>query len=260
MSVGEALVARAKLHVHLMQPYEADESSLVFNVGRYLWEGFKQADGLLVVATPEHTSAFLDELRRHGADPEGAIRESNLITIDARDALARLMSDGNPSVESFDAVVGETVRRSLNIAKERGLRVYGELVGLLWTAKQFHSAIRVEQLWNRLRRSHAFSLFCGYPIDVFDKQFEKGALDALLSAHTRLIPLGPSGELEHAVQRAIGVCLGPGIAGMALSVRQHPGWAEVPKPEAAILWLRKNFPRKADEVLSLAREYYRVPA
>ena len=46
------------------------------------------------------------------------------------------------------------------------------MVGLLWKARQFAAAIRLEQLWNKLLEQSAFSFYCAYAIDVFGKDFE----------------------------------------------------------------------------------------
>jgi hypothetical protein len=262
MSVCEEFLHDAQSQTHLVQLYEADENVLSRNVGRFLCDGFKQGGRLLVVATPEHTESFVGEIRRLGINPVAAEREARLVTLDANNVLARIMVDGYPSAERFDSIVAEEVRRGLALADGKGLRVYGELVGVLWKARQFPAAIRLEQLWNKLQKSISFNLFCGYPIDVFDKQFEIGVLDALLCAHTHVVPFGTNGDLESAISRALGDVLGSGIEGVEGPTRNNlrPSWAAMPRPEAAILWVRNNLPDKADEILARAREYYQASA
>jgi hypothetical protein len=261
MPVCEEFLHDAQSQTHVVQLYEADEKVLSRNVGRYLCDGFKQGGRLLVVATPEHTESFVGEIGRLGIDPAAAQRESRLVTLDAHNALARIMVDGYPSAERFDAIVAEEVRRGLELANGKGLRVYGELVGVLWKAQQFPAAIRLEQLWNKLQKSMSFNLFCGYPIDVFDKQFEIGVLDALLCAHTHVVPIGTNGNLESAINRALGEVLGSAIDGVEKPTQNsRPASAAMPKPEATILWLRNNLPDQAEEILARAREYYQASA
>jgi hypothetical protein len=62
------------------------------------------------------------------------------------------------------------------------------MVGLLWSARQFSAAIRLEQFWNKLLARSSFHLYCAYSIDVSEKQFQTHALDGVLSTHTHLIP------------------------------------------------------------------------
>jgi len=86
-------------------------------------------------------------------------------------------------------VIGTTVREAWQNSNGAGLRVYGEMVGILWKARQFPAAIRLEQLWNKLRKSHDFDLFCAYSIDIFDKQF--GVLDFRINLPLKgALPLG----------------------------------------------------------------------
>ena len=65
------------------------------------------------------------------------------------------------------------------------------MVGCLWAAKQYPAAIRIEQLWGRLRAETPFNLYCGYPIDIFGDEIEHGTVDALfLAAYTHLLADG----------------------------------------------------------------------
>jgi len=38
--------------------------------------------------------------------------------------------------------------------------VFGEMIALLWADKKFEAAIRLEQLWNELSKTHFFDLRC----------------------------------------------------------------------------------------------------
>ena len=69
MLYSEQLLEASGPHGHIVQLYQADERVLTKNVTRYLWEGFKKGDGLLVIATGKHTEAFSRQLAVLGADP-----------------------------------------------------------------------------------------------------------------------------------------------------------------------------------------------
>jgi hypothetical protein len=131
------------------------------------------------------------------------------------------------------------------------------MVGLLWKAGQYAPAIRLEELWNELLKSNDVSLFCGYPIDIFSPDFQADKVDALLCAHTHLLPVNPA--LEGALNRAMDEVLGPRVDGLKQLVQTNhrPAWGEVPRPEALVLWLRNNLPGSADQIMRLARQYYR---
>ncbi|MGH7330337.1 MAG: hypothetical protein ACREJX_18475, partial [Polyangiaceae bacterium] len=104
-----------------------------------------------------------------------------------------------------------------------------------------------------------FTLICGYPIDVFGKDFDPGIVDALLCAHSHLLETGANGKLRGAISRAMEEVLGPSrvatmMTFMTGSVSKK--WGSLPAGESMILWLRKMMPEEADQILSLARGYY----
>jgi hypothetical protein len=260
MSSWDRLLGKVEPQGHLVQLYGADEGLLTRNVSHYLWEGLKRGDGLLVIATPEHSEAFSFQLKELGADAERAVRERQLVFLDARETLARFMVGGEPDWDRFESAIGAAMREVRPAANHTGRRAYGEMVGLLWKAGQYSPAIRLEKFWNKLLKSDLFNLFCAYPIDVFGNEFQISAIDALLCAHTHLVPAGTNGELERAINRAMAEILGSKVDGLTQLIKANyrPSWAAIPRAEAVILWLRNNLPDYADEILARARQYYRV--
>ncbi len=259
-SKGEHHVERFGSHV--VQLYDANEHTLGANVVSHLSGGLAAGGGAIVIATPGHTATFLQEIGRSGIDTEAAIRSGLLVTADAKTTLARIMMGGHPDAERFDRVVGAIVREAAHTAGQRGVRAYGEMVGLLWQAKQFPAAIRLEQLWNKLQNTSVFDLFCAYPIDIFDKNFDIGVMDALLCAHTHLLPSGADPSLQAALRRAIDEFHGSADTHSKTSVDKirSQNWAVLPEPEATILWLRANVPDSAEAILRRAQSFYRATA
>ena len=74
MTSWESVLDNPEPHGHFVQLYDDDTKTLARNVGRYLSQGLKCGDGLLVVATKEHEQAFMSAIRDSGEDPEAAIR------------------------------------------------------------------------------------------------------------------------------------------------------------------------------------------
>ena len=240
---------------HVVQLYGADDRLLTSNVTRFLSEGLKRADGLLVIATPEHRTTLTCYLRQDPAYSK-AVLEGRLVFLDAEMTLGRLMVQGAPDPDLFRNVVGDAIAQVRGRAVHSGVRAYGEMVGLLWKAGARHAAVQLEELWNGLLRSSQVSLFCAYPIDVFGPDFHSESVDPLLCSHTHLVPLNP--ELEQALHRAMEEVLGPRLDGLRelIQANHRPAWGQVPTGEALILWLRNNLPGSADKILALAREHY----
>lgn len=244
---------------HVVQFYEADEQTLIANVAQSLFEGYERGANVMVVATKAHRDAFLDALTAMGADVEGALKVGQISALDADMMLRRFLSAGYPDAKKFDESVGAAIRSSVTRSQGRGLRVYGEMVGILWEKKQYPAAIRLEQLWHALRQQVAFMLICGYPIDVFGKDFDPGIVDALLCAHSQLLETCANGKLAGAVSRAMEEILGPSRVQSITSFMTgniSKQWGTLPTGESMILWLRKMMPEEADQILSRARGYY----
>jgi hypothetical protein len=255
MSSCAELLDRLEPEEHVVQLYGADDRLLTENVGRYLSEGLKRGHGLLVIASPEHRTSLVRQLRED-AGYSNAVLEGRLVFLDAATTLARFMVNGVPDPALFDAAVGQALRGVQLRAVHTGVRAYGEMVGLLWKATEYTAAISLEQLWNDLLKKSDVCLFCAYPIDVFSSEFQSGQVDALLSAHTHLLPV--DGALEGALHRAMDEVLGGRAASLRPLVQDYhgPAWGKLPKAEWLVLWLRNNLPGSAEEILTRAREYY----
>jgi hypothetical protein len=245
-------------HAHVVQLYGSDDRTLAHHVSLYLIEGLKRREGLLVIATEEHTASFIEEMARLGADPEAAVGDGQLVLLDAEATLARFMTAGQPDWNLFESTIKAAINDLQSQPRQAGLRAYGEMVGVLWNAGKYAAAIRLEQFWNRLLGSHSFNLFCAYPIDVFSSEFQIAALDALLCAHTHVVPAGVAGDLETAVNRSMDDILGRRAEGLRslMDANFRPAWAVIPRAEANILWIRNNLPDEAESILGRAKHYY----
>jgi hypothetical protein len=255
MSSCPELLDRLEPEGHVVQLYGNDDRLLTKNVARFLGEGLKRGDGLLVIATAEHRSTLARHLREEGGYSK-AVLEGRLVFLDAEVTLARFMVNGWPDADLFGSVVGEALRGVQARAVHTGARAYGEMVGLLWKSGETSAAIRLEELWNQLLRASEISLFCAYPIDVFSPEFQIGNLDALLCAHTHLLPVDSA--LETALNRAMDEVLGARVDGLRrlIQANYRPSWAAIPQAEALVLWLRNNLPGSADRIVDLAQQYY----
>jgi hypothetical protein len=260
MSPWERLLERPQPRGHFVQIYEAGETSLTNNVGLYLWEGLRRGDGVLVIATPEHWEMFCGQLSQLGADTPLLVRNQQLVRFDAQRTLMEFMIDGQPDWRLFEQTVSGAMRRVRPAGSEAGLRAYGEMVGILWNAKQFAAAIRLEQLWNKLLEQSSFSLYCSYAIDIFGKDFQAGVLDGVLRTHTHLLPAQSNGNLEMALNKAMDEVLGIKADGLKALVEANyrPSWAIMPNAESTVLWLKKNLPGKATDIMERARRYYHL--
>ena len=165
---------------HLVEFYESD-ASLAATVTSFLAPSFSDAGATMVVATPAHRAAFEQALTAAGVDVAAAAAGGRYVSIDAAELLATLMVDGAPDVARFASEVGGLLDRMAQPG--RGLRIYGEMVALLWEAGDATSALALEHLWNATASTYSFDLLCGYRIGTFDNEEEALAFRRVCDVH-----------------------------------------------------------------------------
>jgi len=195
MSAG-VLGPRAEPRTHGVQLYGSDDAALVIGLARYVTDGLARGEGVLVITTTTHWGALLGRLRRESVDIAHPVRDGTLVFLPAEGVLARLVKEGRPRWASFEALVGTDIRRLRVRAEPSGVRVFGEVVGLLWQQGLGEAALELEGLWNRLLATDPFQLACAYPIEECEARPAPDALAALLRAHTHRLPGAPPGAQD----------------------------------------------------------------
>ena len=170
---------------HFVQFYEADEF-LLDSLGGFIGAGLAAADACIVVATEAHREALDERLRASGLDVVAARASGQYVSLDASELLSKFMSEGQPDAGRFAEVVGQIIGRATE-GRER-VRIFGEMVALLWAEDNHCAAIRLEELWNELHQARSFSLFCAYPMQGFGGEVLAGGLADICTSHSRVIP------------------------------------------------------------------------
>jgi hypothetical protein len=168
---------------HIVQTWE-DESVLAESVGRYLQAGLLGGEAALVVARPAHFELF----KRQLPQARTAGRSGQLRYFDAEDTMATVMRDGMPNWKLFHAAIGGVIAE-LRL-QYPAVRVYGEMVDVLWQRGEREAAIRLEEFWNDLAKLQTFSLYCAYQMDDRDSLSYGGSFQCVCRLHTHLIPSG----------------------------------------------------------------------
>jgi diguanylate cyclase (GGDEF)-like protein/putative nucleotidyltransferase with HDIG domain len=170
-------------HDHVVEFYETD-AGLAVTVGDFLGPALRGGETTIVVATAEHRAAFAAVILAAGIDLEAAIADGRYVTLDAGALLETLMVSGVPDPIRFHDEVGPLIDRAASGG--RGVRVYGEMVALLWDDGDVSSTIGLEDLWNDLATSRDFALLCAYPANAFDAG-TTAALKAVCERHHRVV-------------------------------------------------------------------------
>jgi signal transduction histidine kinase len=172
---------------HSVQFYE-DDTFLVAAVVDFLAVGLTTGQPAIVIATEAHRDAFVHGLASEGFDVDAA-REAGLLTLlDGRETLAAFMDGDVPDEQRFRTVIGAAIERGIRDKSNPAIRLYGEMVDLLWKDGQTDSAIRLEELWNDLGADYTFSLLCAYAMGNFYKSEDAERFQAVCRQHTHVVP------------------------------------------------------------------------
>jgi hypothetical protein len=178
------LLAEPLNREHFVQLYR-DESTLAEAVAVFAGAGLGKAESAVIVATPEHIRAFEERLAARGFDVKDLERWGQLTMVDAVAMLSRFMVDGLPDPGLFRAAVHQAIHEARADGRYRKVRVYGEMVNLLWR-DNLRAAIQLERLWNEVIQAHPITLFCAYHLNGDDPH---GFHPVLRALHAHLIPV-----------------------------------------------------------------------
>ena len=173
---------------HDVQFYAVEEA-LYQSIGRFLVDGVRAGQPILVVATGPHRRAFEQAMRNAGVEPDDLVEGRDAVWLDARETLSAFMEGGHPSPELFEATVGSVLQRLMRDRRYVIVRAYGEMVDLLWQDGKMEAALQLEHLWNALATKYSFALRCAYAVDGILKGDCRG-IDRICGSHTRVLPSG----------------------------------------------------------------------
>ncbi|MDB5186389.1 MAG: domain S-box protein [Candidatus Saccharibacteria bacterium] len=173
---------------HLVQFYP-HESELLTSLEEFIGTGLTNGETCIVIATERHIQQLDARLTLSKIDVSAAIAEGRYITLNAVTLLESFMVKGMPDQKRFLEVVEPMVAQATKRGKPA--RAFGEMVALLWKDGNRDAVIRLEDLWNKLARTHEFSLYCAYPELHFLTNLDM--IDEIRGCHRLSIPsLSPS--------------------------------------------------------------------
>jgi hypothetical protein len=172
---------------HLVHLYE-DDRVLVEAVAIFAGRGLGKGEAVVLVATEAHLEAIERRLSETGFEVADLKAWGQLTVLDAARLLSRFLVDGQVDAVRFKAILSEVVAGARRGGRFPRVRVYGEMVDLLW--RHNHPATRrLEELWNEAIELHSVALLCGYRLDG---QLERDIPSDLQALHSHLIPLEAS--------------------------------------------------------------------
>jgi hypothetical protein len=171
---------------HFVQFYERDDY-LALSMSAFLAQGISAGDAGVVIATRDHRAAVEEKLNESGINMTDARKNGLYSSYDAAGLLSRLLIAGQPDHRRVRAALGPIIERA-QACSPSGVRIFGEMVALLWAEGNKVAAIELEILWNELAERYSFTLMCAYPITAFSDDEKSNQLRHICRAHSRVIP------------------------------------------------------------------------
>ena len=174
--------------------FYADDAELTQKVGSYLLDGLRRGGAAIVAGTWPHRLSLARLLVQAGIDVMAARASGAYTEVDASEMIDRFVVADHADAASFWSLLTPVIRRAAGFGQP--VRIFGEMVALLWDAGQTGAAIDVEAMWNELAAQFPFSLLCAYPIEAVTGARQRDQLTEVCRAHT-----GVTGEPPAAMRR-----------------------------------------------------------
>jgi signal transduction histidine kinase len=241
---------------HIVRYYE-DDASLVAEVSQLVTAGLATGEPAVVIATPTHRDGLERRLKAQRINVADAHRSGRYVPLDAAETLARITLDGWPDAVRFGEIIGGTVGRAASLTPAAHVLAFGEMVALLWAEGRRDAAIRLEELWNGLAKSHSFSLVCAYPLAAFGTHTDAESFSSVSALHTEVLPTEAYTDLADAAERLRAVAaLQQKAAALETELVRRRGLEEELKAKIELL---ADVDRRKDEFLAMLGHELRNP-
>jgi hypothetical protein len=159
-----------------------DSGELAGRASEHLAGAVLDGGTAIVIAGQSHRLLISQQLERSGVALAAASADGRYVEIDAGWALDRFLLAGWPDTARFWQVISPLVRQAAG--RGQPVRVFGEMVAMLWGAGRPGAAIDLEALWNEMGSQYPFSLLCAYPAESVTGSQHGDALTEVRRLHT----------------------------------------------------------------------------
>jgi len=163
-----------------------DDTQLCAEIAGFVADGLDCDEPALVVTNEAHRLGIGRELGARGVDVAATVAAGDLLLVDAEGTLASLMAGGSIDGQRYHEGLGNVVSRLLR-GRPGPIRIFGDMVDLLWQREDYEAAIRIELLSNELAARHPISVICGYSMGHFLKTARR--LEVVTALHGRVHPV-----------------------------------------------------------------------
>ena len=157
-----AILANPDPSGHIVYPY-TDEAHIANAVCLFAGSGLRKGEAVILVMTRGHFRPVRHQLSAEGFNLATLEAAGQLICCDADSLLSKFMFDGILDELKFKTIIGDLIQKAKQSGGNRPVRVFGEMVDLIWTAHPVATQ-RLEELWNQVVKTHSVPLLCAYSL------------------------------------------------------------------------------------------------
>ena len=254
----DPLLADATPPDHIVQLYQ-DQDFLGRAVCRFGVAALANEESFVLLSTLPHWKAWRPRFEAQGVDVKAARQRGQMTVLDAEELLTRFMRDGMPDPPIFLELVAGVVRDARAGGRYRTVRLWGELVNVLWERGNVAASMKLEELYDQyVGKKLGVATVCAFLMDNFNPDIHARMLPMLGTTHSHLIPVEDYARLGRAVTDSLREAVGEEEAGVieARLLSEYRQAFDMPRAEALLLALRQVYPALADPVLQRSGELY----
>jgi hypothetical protein len=169
---------------HLVQFYES-EADLARTLDEFAGAGLEAGEGVVLIATEAHLDSLERTLAARGLDLDRLRAADRYIPLDAEKLFELFMVQGRFESAGFFEIVGNALHRCVRASP--AVRVFGEVVALLWARKHYVVALQLEQAWQEQSKARNISVLCSYPWSGFADEDLARTIPDICAAHTHAV-------------------------------------------------------------------------
>jgi hypothetical protein len=161
-SSAAAVLCDPRPSAHIVYSY-ADDTDLVDAVALFASAGLSKREAVILIVTAEHEKLIQQRLEQEGFELLELQRSQQLVLANAEKVLAAFLLGGIIDEHRFKMGIGSLIDSVRERAGTRSVRVFGEMVDLIWTSNLL-ATLRLEQLGNEVIESHSVTVLCAYAV------------------------------------------------------------------------------------------------
>src|SRR5580692_1789634 len=170
----------AKPPIHIVYPC-ADQDRITDAAGAFAASGLRREGEAVVLVTTESRREMIERhLKAEGFDIQANEGSGQLAFLDATILLHAFMPDGMPDGQIFKNHVEQIIDKASSnpvSGQPRRVRIFGEMVNLLYMASNISAATRLEEFWDEIVAAHCIALFCAYSLKLDSDLLPQSLID-----------------------------------------------------------------------------------